>query len=1336
MPTHATLFDPALHELLNAGAGSDEVAVVMRLRAPGLTPAGVRVVARFATVVTARVPRNKIPSVRRDPAVASMKAPGAVSADFEPPELSGPAQAQDQDARGNHRPAGLEGSGRGVVIGHIDWGCDFVHPDFRHEDGGTRLLALWDQRGSQDGQVQPYGYGRVFGAAALNAALAQPDPYAALGYHPADADSGLGAHGTHTLGISAGNGRGGGPLGVAPQAELCFVHLGSREGPFSLPLGDSAELLEALDFISAQAGDRPCAVNMSLGRHIGDHRGLSLVERALDEWAAAAAGRAVVMSCGNYFQRNTHASWRLRPGDERRFQVRVNPDDRTPNVLDLWYSGRDRLGVEVRALDADGNAVDGLPVLRAAPGERDAATLDGVSAARLYHRLDDPNTADNQLSAYFEVVPGVAAWELRLRGDDVQDGRVHAWIERDSGCAGCQSHFPPEDADVRTTLGTVCNGFRTIAVGAYDPHRPDRPLAHFSSSGPTRDGRQKPDLLAPGVMIRAARSQPREAPPGAMLYTQMSGTSMAAPHVTGAVALIYEAAGPLSIAELHRLLLSSCDPSPDDQPAPPDLIRMGSGYLNIARALEAARAQREASRTPAPLSPEDQMPDPEHDPAREPPSAELEDQFASAPLISASFISDTDPEQTLFEFAEDASETDEADQGWPDPLSDVDAELTAFEFAGETDDEQVEGEQATEAEPAQAALLPDRLAALEARLQAGERLSPAQLLLALAGDLDPLFVELSGPRLRAGVLHRAYSAPDFQPLRAALEAGLHLVGSPGQELAGVRRGDLLLQRAGGGPLASVSVVRQDSAALAPVWRATEQPGTAPSPPGLARSVQQRALDDAGRVLPHTLVLRPVGAAQAAGPDFAEGVGPCADVPVPAAQRPALVIRGSVHPAVREAQRKLSAYSAWELRRGQPGLPAAPLQEDCIFGPLTQGAVLEFQRRVFPGVPAEQDGKIGPHTWAQLDAVILLPGPTPTAALTVETLELLDDGFARALTWDDVLGLDSARLNLRASVGGLPLISLPPEIELSASSRPPNGDSGIGTLDPAVTLRLSKLGADPAHPGRARYQASVTPNTLGPFGAVERRRKEMATIVRSPDQLGPGTSDAEFRTALGWTPRGHSIQASTSGTSTGNAAAQTPDALQLMRSGGLEVLELSVSPTPGLLSRAPTLRALVRSPADVMYYSGHGLSASNCLAIHTASGYLCWLVPAALVPDWRSPMDLDVLIIAGCSVLHTDFSGGSASGNGLEWARLLTSKGGPLSAILGYGGSAPADNPVGNAIAREMGARLKAGSSHFVADWMAVNEAHRAWNAVALDTRGYWDFDGWVSHSLRGPRPLP
>src|SRR3546814_2802066 len=79
-------------------------------------------------------------------------------------------------------PADPHLDGRGVVVGIVDYGCDFAHRNFRRADGGTRLLALWDQNG--EGGIPEADYGREYDATAIDRALAAADPYAALGYDP------------------------------------------------------------------------------------------------------------------------------------------------------------------------------------------------------------------------------------------------------------------------------------------------------------------------------------------------------------------------------------------------------------------------------------------------------------------------------------------------------------------------------------------------------------------------------------------------------------------------------------------------------------------------------------------------------------------------------------------------------------------------------------------------------------------------------------------------------------------------------------------------------------------------------------------------------------------------------------------------------------------------------------------------------------------------------------------------------------------------------------------------------------------------------------------------
>ncbi len=569
--------DPALAELIRAGDQDEPVRVVARFAPGAQVPEGVEVVSRFGDVATCRIRRGDLGEVWASPEIDSLKAPRLL--DQHPPPAH-PAPERRYDADDERRPEHLPETGQHVVVGCADWGLDFAHPDFRMADGKTRLIALWDQRGGErPTSASRHGYGVVHGREAIDRALQQVDPYVALGYHPADADLGQGCHGTHCLSIAAASGSPETPTGVAPGADLVFVHLDSPAAGPEKTLGDSVTLIDAIDFCLAAAQGAPAVISLSLGSHGGPHDGTSLVERAIDNAVTERPGRAICQSAGNYYEKRVHTSGRLRSGETERIGWLAERAETSPHQLEVWYSGGDRMIATLRA-------PEGIAQATAAPGESSELTVRGQAAARIYHRIHDPNNGQNHINAFLYPASPGGRWELTLEAPDVGDGRYHAWVERESGCPACQAHLDETEVIKVCTTGSVCNGQRTIAVGAYDAHAPERPLGLFSSSGPTRDGRVKPDLVAPGVRVLAARSTPRGEAPGAR-STRMSGTSMAAPHVAGTVALMFEAAGrPLAINETRRMLSETAEPSGlTDERAQ----RVGDGYLDLERAVAAAR---------------------------------------------------------------------------------------------------------------------------------------------------------------------------------------------------------------------------------------------------------------------------------------------------------------------------------------------------------------------------------------------------------------------------------------------------------------------------------------------------------------------------------------------------------------------------------------------------------------------------------------------------------------------------------------------------------------------------------------------------------------------------
>lgn len=519
----------------SADTGEDEVAVLARVTDPkawenlsevrtpttiGPTPSG------NEFIVAGRIPIRRIEAVRTQPFVKSLKGPIPLR-----PMLA--ATTEETAARPDLLPAGHQADGAaGVVVGVIDYGCDFAHKNFRNADGTTRLLPIWDQDGATTA-ASPFGYGKEYTAGEINLALQQANPYSALGYSPEPPNpQSTGTHGTHVMDIAAGNGAGTGTPGMAPKAELIFVDVSHADIPFQgsqvvgSSFGDSVRLLEALRYIFDKAGTRPCVINISLGSNGGPHDGTTLVEQGIDSLLQAAPNRAITIAASNSFDDGIHAASTLPQGQSVDLRWELLTVPMSDVELEVWYEGADRFTVELVG-------PNGSVLATVAPGAAPAVlTSGGQVAVMVANRLTDPNNADNTIGVFLVAGMPAGIYTVRLQGTQVTDGRFHAWIERDNRS---QSQFIPPP-DNTHTVGSISCGQLPLVVGSYDAHKAALPLSFFSSAGPTRDGREKPDVSAPGHDVLAAKSRTGTG------SVRKSGTSMAAPATAGLVALVFAGA--------------------------------------------------------------------------------------------------------------------------------------------------------------------------------------------------------------------------------------------------------------------------------------------------------------------------------------------------------------------------------------------------------------------------------------------------------------------------------------------------------------------------------------------------------------------------------------------------------------------------------------------------------------------------------------------------------------------------------------------------------------------------------------------------------------------------
>ena len=172
-------------------------------------------------------------------------------------------------------------TGKGILVGVVDSGVDFFHPDFRNEDGSSRILRLWDQ--SVNGNP-PNGYtkGTEYTKEEIDEALVlgETEGRRLIALHIEEApvarplipSGDFSGHGTAVLGIAAGNGRAsdGVNRGVAYESEILVVKMGNA-GTNSFPR--TTELMEGIDYLVRQAAalGKPIAINISFGNNYGSH---------------------------------------------------------------------------------------------------------------------------------------------------------------------------------------------------------------------------------------------------------------------------------------------------------------------------------------------------------------------------------------------------------------------------------------------------------------------------------------------------------------------------------------------------------------------------------------------------------------------------------------------------------------------------------------------------------------------------------------------------------------------------------------------------------------------------------------------------------------------------------------------------------------------------------------------------------------------------------------------------------------------------------------------------------------------------------------------------------
>ena len=443
-------------------------------------------------------------------------------------------------------------TGQGVLVAVIDSGVDYTLPDFRNEDGTTRIRYLWDQSlKAVEGEHVPKGYGMGVEYTKEEIDAAFPDLYhvitpknivtqGAITIRTRD----VSGHGTAVAAIAAGNGRGSGGVyaGVAPQSEFIVVKLGN---PMSGGFPRTTELMQGMDYVIRKAQElrMPVAVNISFGNTYGARDGTSLLERFIDDisniWKSC-----ICIGTGNEGATAGHTSGRLREktveeqniGNRNLLEnVRANTEqeielavqEKQPSLnVQIWKRYVDQIDISI--VSPTGTRIG--PVKEQLGTQR--FTVDATEIL-LYYGEPSPFSTNQEI--YLDFLPrgsyiNSGVWKMVLTPKKIVDGHYEMWIPGEGTLNPGTGFLRPVSS---TTLTNPATAIRAITVGAYDSLTFS--YADFSGRGPLTGesaSAVKPDLVAPGVNVSTISVG------GSVM--QFSGTSFATPFVTGSAALLME----------------------------------------------------------------------------------------------------------------------------------------------------------------------------------------------------------------------------------------------------------------------------------------------------------------------------------------------------------------------------------------------------------------------------------------------------------------------------------------------------------------------------------------------------------------------------------------------------------------------------------------------------------------------------------------------------------------------------------------------------------------------------------------------------------------------------
>ncbi|MGN2370483.1 S8 family peptidase [Clostridium cagae] len=420
-------------------------------------------------------------------------------------------------------------TGKGVLVGIVDTGIDYLNNEFIREDGTSRVAAIWDQT-IQDIKDESVYLGNIYSNEEINKAInaykGNEDPYAIV---PSKDEIG---HGTEMAGIIGARGYNGDFQGVANDCEFVIVKLleslnfqkilQSNNVKYT-PIYNSSEIVAGIEYLKnfSVKMNKPMVIYLGVGTTEGSHDGNNLISKYLTS-IASVRGIALVAGVGNEGAAEGHASGVIKNiGEIDTMELNI-PGEMRNFSFQIWVKRPNKMSLNVISPTGEESSF-----IQAKRNKREEINfVFSNTKLKINYYMPEDFSGHEVIQVIFkDINPGI--WKFALRGDYISDGEYNAWLQPVITLPENIKFLEPDPFSTLTIPSTA----RKVVTVAYHG-LVNESLIATSGKGFNTNGLINPDISTVGINILTTKALGET--------TLVSGSSAATAVIAGGCALLLQ----------------------------------------------------------------------------------------------------------------------------------------------------------------------------------------------------------------------------------------------------------------------------------------------------------------------------------------------------------------------------------------------------------------------------------------------------------------------------------------------------------------------------------------------------------------------------------------------------------------------------------------------------------------------------------------------------------------------------------------------------------------------------------------------------------------------------